>query len=72
MKKSARKKPTPPPEQNDLAFPPPYPAQAKYLALADQFLSSSASLQDAESKVVSIESGKAFNKRKHKNQKRVA
>jgi hypothetical protein len=72
MKKRTRQKLAPPPEENDLAFPPPFSEQAKYLALADQFLASNQSLPVTDSNLVSIESSKAFKKRKHKNYKRTA
>jgi hypothetical protein len=54
-----------PPHTDDLAFLPPYSEQAKYLALANQFLS-----RDYHRNVISIDSSKQF--RRPKKDKKVA
>lgn len=48
---------------SDLAFLPPFSEQAKYLALADQFIALDKT-EPREGKVVRIDSGKNFRKTK--------
>jgi hypothetical protein len=56
MKRKRLKKKSEPPEIDDLSFSPPYSEHAKYLALADKFLS----LNGARRNVVSIDSSRYF------------
>jgi hypothetical protein len=60
MKRTRLKKVAGKPHGNDLSFPPPYSEQAKYLLLADKFLSTNGSRHD----VVSIDRSKHFQRGK--------
>ena len=62
MKRSRLKKKALEPDINDLSFPPPYSEQAKYLSLADKFLSTNA----ARCNVVQIDTHKNFKSNKKK------
>jgi hypothetical protein len=67
--KRGRSKSRPGPNANDIAFPPPYAEQSKYLVLADKFLSSDGSEapgSETAQNVISIESGESFRRHKKK------
>jgi hypothetical protein len=55
MKRSQQKKTVEEPQAEDLSFPPPYTEHAKYLLLADKFLST-----NGHRNVVSIDGSKHF------------
>jgi hypothetical protein len=59
MKRTRLKKVFEKPGADDLAFPPPYSEQAKYLLLADKFLST----QGSRHNIVPIDTGKHFRRR---------
>jgi hypothetical protein len=50
--RGGRRKPSPEEDASDIAFPPPYSDQGKYLILADKFLSSGES--EAPENVISV------------------
>ena len=63
MKRSRLKKKTEVPGVDELAFPPPFSEQAKYLALADKFLSMNGT---RHKNVIRIDSSKHFKRYKSK------
>jgi hypothetical protein len=62
MKRSRRKKKAQEPDAHDLSFPTPYAEQAKYLYLADRFLSTNGTRHN----VVRIDTHKNFKANKKK------